>query len=64
MSCTIQTIIACDRCRDYLNGHHCYRTAKQIRASRAKHDGWVFRGGKDYCGPCAKVEKLVRERSR
>lgn len=50
MSCTIDTIIACDECGYNANGDDRHCTASQIRATRS---GWVYRNGKDYCPECA-----------
>ena len=52
MSCIIETIITCDGCGENNCADDRYKTAKSIRASRAR-SGWVYSGGKDYCEECA-----------
>ncbi len=63
MSCTIETIIACDLCGENNGADDRSSTAKKIRASR-KAEGWTYKDGRDYCPDCTKAVKQMLAKER
>lgn len=60
MSCTTETVIACDICGENNGADDRALTAKRIRANR-KEQGWVYRAGNDFCPACAEKLKQARK---